>query len=115
MSLSPLRRLFIVLGLTLFAVPAAAQSGSISGRVTATDGGRPIAGARVEAIISGRTAGSATTDDSGQFRIANLPEGSYSVTVARIGYQLQRVDGVVVGTGMVTTDVAMSPIPSLLD
>ena len=115
MSPSPLRRLFIVLGLTLFAVPAAAQSGSITGRVTEADGGQPIAGARVEAIISGRTAGSATTDDTGQFRIVNLAEGAYSVSVARIGYQVQRVEGVLVGPGIVTADVGMSRIPSLLD
>lgn len=115
MSASRLRRLFIVLGLTLFAVPAAAQSGSITGRVTGGDGGRPIAGARVEASVSGKTAGSATTDDNGQFRIVNLAEGSYSVTAARIGYQVQRVEGVQVGTGIVTADVSMSPLPSILD
>ncbi len=115
MSASWLRRLFIVLGLTLFAVPAAAQSGSITGRVTGGDGGRPIAGARVEASVSGKTAGSATTDDNGQFRIVNLAEGSYSVTAARIGYQVQRVEGVQVGTGIVTADVSMSPLPSILD
>ena len=115
MSASRLRRLLIGLGLALVAVPAAAQSGSITGRVTEAEGGRPIAGARVEARISAATAGSATTDDSGQFRIVNLVEGSYSVTVARIGYQLQRVDGVQVGTGISTADVTMARIPSLLD
>ena len=115
MSASRLRRLFIVLGLTLFAVPAAAQSGSITGRVTAADGGRPIAGARVEARVSGKTAGTATTDDNGQFRIVNLAEGSYSVAAARIGYQMQRVEGVRVGTGIVTADVTMSRLPSILD
>ncbi|MEP6858057.1 MAG: TonB-dependent receptor [Gemmatimonadales bacterium] len=115
MSASPLRRLFIGLGLTLLAVPAAAQSGSITGRVTAAAGGRPIAGARVEASLSGATAGSATTDDTGQFRIVNLAEGSYSLTAARIGYQLQRVDGVQVGTGIVTADVTMPAIASMLE
>jgi len=115
MSASLLRRLFIVLGITLLAVPAAAQSGSIIGRVTEAASGRPIAGARVEASVSGRTAGSATTDDNGQFRIINLAEGSYSVTAARIGYHLQRVDGVQVGTGIVTADVTMPPLPSILD
>ncbi len=115
MSASRLRRLFIVLGLTLFAVPAAAQSGSITGRVTAADGGRPIAGARVEARVSATTAFSATTDDNGQFRIVNLAEGSYSVTATRIGYQMQRIEGVRVETGVVTADVTMSPIPSMLE
>jgi iron complex outermembrane receptor protein len=110
-----LRRLFIVLGLTLFAVPATAQSGSITGQVTGADGGRPIAGARVEARVSGKTAGSATTDDNGQFRIVNLAEGSYAVTATRIGYHVQRLEGVGVGTGIVTADVTMSRLPSILD
>jgi len=115
MSASLLRRLFIVLDLTLLAAPAAAQSASITGRVTAAAGGRPIAGARVEARVSGALAGSATSDDTGKFRIVNLGEGSYSVTVTRIGFQLQRIDGVQVGTGIVTTDVTMSPVPSQLE
>ncbi|MEO7822698.1 MAG: TonB-dependent receptor [Gemmatimonadaceae bacterium] len=115
MSASRFRRVFVVLGLALFAAPAAAQFGSITGRVTAADGGRPVAGARVEARISGTTAGSATTDDNGQFRIVNLAEGSYSVIATRIGYQVQRVDGVGVGTGIATADVTMSRIPSILD
>jgi iron complex outermembrane receptor protein len=116
MSASLLRRLFIVLGIMLLAAPAAAQSASIAGRVTAADGGRSIAGARVEARVSGGAlAGSATSDETGQFRIVNLGEGSYSVTVTRIGFQLQRIDGVQVGTGIVTTDVTMSPIPSQLE
>jgi len=115
MSVSLFRRLFIVLGLVLFAAPAAAQSGSITGRVIASDS-RPIAGARVEARqAGGALAGNATTDDTGQFRIVNLAEGSYSVTVTRIGYQLQRIDGVQVGTGIATTDVTMAPIASQLE
>lgn len=79
----------------------------MTGRVTAADGGQPIAGARVEATVSGRMAGSATTNESGQFRIVNLGEGLYSVTAARIGYQLQRVEGVRVETGIVTADFAL--------
>ena len=42
MPASLFRRLLVVLGLVLFAAPAAAQSGSITGRVIAADS-RPIA------------------------------------------------------------------------
>ncbi len=115
MPASRLRHLFIVLCLALCAAPALAQSGSITGRITAADGGRPIAGARVVAAISGSTAGSATTDDHGQFRIVNLADGTYSLTATRIGYQLQRRDGITVAGGAVTTDVAMAGLPSILD
>ena len=115
MSASRLRRLFIVLGLTLFAVPAAAQSGSITGRVTESEGGQPIAGARVEAMVAGRPTRTATTNDNGQFRIVDLAEGSYSVTATRIGYRMQRVEGIRVETGIVTADMALSTLPSILD
>ncbi len=115
MSASRLRRLFIVLGLTLFAAPAAAQSGSIAGRVTESDGGQPIAGARVEATVAGRPARTATTNDNGQFRIVDLTEGSYSVTATRIGYRLQRVEGIRVEAGIATADMALSALPSILD
>jgi outer membrane receptor for ferrienterochelin and colicins len=115
MSHSHFGRLFVVLALTLIASPVAAQSGSIAGRVTAADGGRPVAGARVEASSSGRTAGSTTAGDDGQFRIVNLAEGTYTVTVTRIGYQMQRVDGISVGAGIANANVTLSPLPSLLD
>jgi len=115
MPASRLRHVFIILGLALSSVPAAAQSGSIIGRITADDGGRGILGARVQASISGRIAGSATSGENGEYRIVNLSEGTYSVIVSRIGYQVRRVDGVGVGTGIVTTDVAMSPLASMLD
>ena len=111
MPASRLQRLFIILGLMLLAAPAAAQSGSITGRVTEAEGGRPVAGARIEARASGALAGGATTDESGQFRIINLPAGSYSLTAARIGYRFQRVDGVQVGTGIATADVACPRSP----
>jgi len=112
---SRLSRLFVVLALTLFAGSATAQSGSITGRITAADGGRPIAGARVEASLGGATAGNATTDENGQFRIVNLAEGTYIVTATRIGYQLRRLEAVQVGTGIATADLAMGGLASILD
>src|SRR5687767_3501147 len=115
MPASWLQRLFIILGLMFFAAPAAAQSGSITGRVTEAATGRPVAGARIEARATGALAGGATTDENGQFRIVNLPPGSYSLTAARIGYQFQRVEGVQVGTGIATADVTMPPLASILD
>ena len=115
MSTPWLLRFSIIVGITLSAIPAAAQSGSISGRVTAAGSGQPVAGARVEATASGRTGGTATTDENGQFRIANLTAGSYSLTVARIGYQLQRIDGIVVGPTTATIDVTMPLLGSILE
>ena len=107
-------RLFTVLGLLCIAVPAAAQSG-LTGRVTESGTGAPVVGARVQANTGGRTAGVATTSETGEYRISNLTAGSYDITITRIGYQLHKVTGVQVGTGFARTDVTMSLIPSQLD
>ena len=114
MRASSLKRLFTVLGLLCIAVPAAAQSG-LMGRVTEAGTGAPIVGARVQANAGGRTAGVATTNETGDYRIANLTAGSYDVTVTRIGYSMQRMSGVQVGTGFSTNNVTMSLIPSQLE
>lgn len=109
-----LKRLFTILGLLCIAVPAYAQSG-LTGRVTEAGTGSPIVGARVQANTGGRTVGVATTSETGEYRITNLTSGSYDLTVTRIGYTLQRVTGVQVGTGFATSNVTMTLIPSQLD
>ncbi len=109
-----LKRLSIVFGLLCIAVPAAAQSG-LMGRVTEAGTGAPVVGARVQANTGGRTAGVATTTETGEYRISNLTAGSYDVTVTRIGYTLNRMNGVRVGAGFATTNVTMSLIPSQLE
>lgn len=115
MPASRFRNLFFILGLALSSVSAAAQTGTITGRVTAADGGAVISGARVQASASGQIAGMSITGENGEYRIVNLPEGTYSVTAGRLGFQARRIDGIRVGTGIVTADVALSLAPSMLD
>jgi len=59
------------------------QGGTVAGRVTDAKTGQGVAGARV--TLQGTGLG-ALTNDSGGFRVANVPPGSYAVTVRRIGY-----------------------------
>jgi len=64
--------------------PALAQnSGTIAGKVTERQTQRPLTGAQVR--ILGGTRG-AVTDDSGSFRIVNVPPGTVQLSVVRIGY-----------------------------
>jgi hypothetical protein len=58
-------------------------TGSVAGRVTDARTGHGVPGARVS--LQGTSLGT-VTNDSGGFRIANVPPGSYVVTVRRIGY-----------------------------
>ncbi len=66
---------------------APAPTSRITGRVVATDSGRPVQRARVQIrareLPGGRVA---LTDDSGVFDFTALPAGRYTVSVSKIGY-----------------------------
>src|SRR5690348_8312197 len=71
----------------LAAVPALAQTGTISGRVTERVSGEPLAGATINATRGGG-GGAASTKSlaDGAYRLTNLAAGTYIVSVtARIG------------------------------
>jgi TonB-linked SusC/RagA family outer membrane protein len=62
---------------------AAAQQGTITGRVTDQAAGRPLAGARV--VLVGTSVASQTNAD-GRYRIADVRPGPVTVRVSAIGY-----------------------------
>lgn len=59
------------------------DTGLLKGKVTDSDDGHPLPGAHV--FIAEKSKGS-TTNFDGEFKIAGLPDGSYTVTVSYIGY-----------------------------
>ncbi|TME80751.1 MAG: hypothetical protein E6I43_13045, partial [Chloroflexi bacterium] len=75
----------------------APNPGTITGTVTDAGTGAPIAGATVS--YSG---GSTSTDGSGAYTLANVAEGSYSVTASATGYASQSRT-VTVGPGATAT------------
>ncbi len=101
----------------LSSVPALAQTGAISGRVTDSSGAQGISGARVQAISASNTASAATlTGQDGSYRMVNLQPGTYTVQVTRIGYQMRRVPNTnVTAGGTATVDVPMSVIVTQLN
>ncbi len=79
----------LVLAALLTGGPARAQApqGAVEGRVV-TDIGSPLAAAEVSlAFAAGGLARRAETDRSGLFRIPFLADGSYLISVRRIGYR----------------------------
>lgn len=78
-----LKATFLLLVLSVCAAPASAQQGSLSGSVVDTDTGEPLPGANLSVI---GTARGTTTDVSGDFRISDIPPGSYSLQVSFVGY-----------------------------
>ncbi len=107
-------RLFMAGVISLaFAGPALAQnSGTIAGKVTERQTQRPLAGAQVR--ILGGTRG-AVTDDSGSFRIPNVPVGAVQLSATRIGYGPQSRSIVVTSGSTVTANFELSPAATTLD
>ena len=72
----------MALALLLGAVPAVAQTRTITGTVTDAETGQPLEGARVS--VRG-TALSTTTGAGGRFTLGNVPDGNIVVSIRRIG------------------------------
>lgn len=110
------RRLSVFAALCAFAGSVEAQTGSITGKVTDAEGASPVVGARITAVSGLRTAATVISGDNGSFRLTGLAEGTYSVSVTRIGFQAKRVDGVSVsGSGSATVNFAMTEISTRLN
>jgi TonB-linked SusC/RagA family outer membrane protein len=79
---------------------ARAQNGRITGMVTDSAAGMPIAGVTI-AVNGTRYAG--ITADDGRFIISNVPPGTYALEARRLGYAPVTRAGVVVTAGQATT------------
>ena len=82
--------------LMLLPASALAQQGQITGTVRDSSGG-VVPGVLVEATSPAliEKVRSATSDSSGQYRITNLPVGTYSVTFTLEGFSKQQQNNVV--------------------
>ncbi|MBV9109945.1 MAG: carboxypeptidase regulatory-like domain-containing protein, partial [Gemmatimonadetes bacterium] len=96
--------------LVLTALPALAQQdGGVSGTVRDPATGRPVAGAHVDAVApDGRVVGSTTTDAQGNFRLANLRPGHYSVVIKNEGGSESKLDAVIAAGQTATVNVQIS-------
>ena len=110
-------RAALTLSALLLAPELFAQGGTITGRVTNSEGAQPITGARVQAVSSdGQIAASVLSREDGGYRIVNLTPGTYQVVVSRLGFALRRMPNVTVTAGAeATVDVAMSQVVTELN
>lgn len=91
---------FLLLFSLFFTSLAFAQKGSITGKVVNEKTGESLYGIAV--IIDGSTRGS-VTDFDGVYAIKDLPPGTYTLTVAGIGYVKKSIPDVKVNEGSITT------------
>jgi outer membrane receptor for ferrienterochelin and colicins len=104
--------LFLV-ALVPLCLPAQQPTGAIAGVVTDQSG--PIAGANVS-VQGGVTTRETLANESGAYRVGDLPPGTYTVRVRSLGYGLVVLNGVVVEAGGVRTlDVTMEAIATRLN
>lgn len=96
------------------AVPAAAQQGLLTGRVTDAASGLPVDAVQVQ-VLGGPQSTGGLSDVSGVYRV-QLPAGTYSVVVERVGYRAERFVGIRVPGGQTTTlDITITSMALALD
>jgi iron complex outermembrane receptor protein len=96
-----MRRVLLVT-LTLISMCSAilAAGGSIAGRVTRRGDAEVLVGVNI--LLEGSVRGT-TTNSRGEFRIANVPQGKYSLVFSLVGYQRQIHSDISVEDGRETT------------
>jgi TonB-linked SusC/RagA family outer membrane protein len=101
------RAIVFALSILTLAAPAAAQTGQITGTVSDSVTGQPVANADV--IVVGTTHRARTRDD-GTYAIVGIAPGSYVIEVRRLGYQpLRRAAVAVPSGGAATVDFRLAP------
>lgn len=95
----------------LVSAPLAAQGGAIVGKVTDAATGRAVENAQVGAALAGGQQYGAVTGADGSYRIANLPNGTYTVTVRALGYERKTMTNVRPGQ---TVDLALTQATTTL-
>ncbi|MEL7170606.1 MAG: carboxypeptidase-like regulatory domain-containing protein, partial [Bacteroidota bacterium] len=102
-------RSLLLLSALLLSPALLAQTGIIAGTVVEEGTGQTLPGVNV--VIDGTTQGSSTSLD-GDYRIASVAPGTYTLVFTYIGFTTQRVTGVEVTAGDVTTvDLVMGEEP----
>lgn len=77
--------------------------GTISGKVTKSDGTTAVQGATITILQGATNAATATTDSSGNYSVASLSAGSYTVQASAANYTTQTQNGIAVSAGNTTT------------
>lgn len=92
------------------------QADAITGAVTDSATGSPVAGARIEALgAGGVVAAAARTDFRGRFRLTGLAAQRYTIVFTRLGYARRRVEDIAPGAprlviAMVSVAVGIDPL-----
>ncbi len=93
--------LFLILISAVFA-----QTGSLSGIVTNKETGKFLEGANIKLNNS---AFSTTTNKNGEFRIEEIPEGKYVLSISFVGYENKNIDMMIISGMTLEVETALTP------
>jgi TonB-linked SusC/RagA family outer membrane protein len=96
----------------LFAAPAFAQQGSVSGQITDRTTNQPIPSARLQVTQTGKVV---AVRFDGRYTVADLPPGSYDLRVIAVGYGAERKAVTVAAGQTATLDFALNPVPYTIE
>jgi len=96
--------------LALLAAAPIGQSGTVTGTVTDSATGSPLAGAKV--TLSGAADREVTTGADGKFS-TTVPTGDYTIIVSLFGYTSRTVTATVTTNATTTVNVALDAIPKV--
>jgi|KBSSwiStaDraftv2_1062776.scaffolds.fasta_scaffold07968_4 TonB-linked SusC/RagA family outer membrane protein len=99
----------VLLGL---AAPAAAQSGSITGRVTDRASTQPIQAARLQISQTGQVV---NVRPDGRYTFTTVAPGTYDVRVIAVGYAAEKKTATVAAGETATIDFALDVVPFTLE
>ncbi|MER3523732.1 MAG: hypothetical protein C4326_06595 [Ignavibacteria bacterium] len=102
------RRVLFILLCTLSSIRLAyTQGGTLTGRITSKADNEPLVGVNV--LLKGTLRG-ATSDSRGEYKIANIPPGDYTVIFSLVGFERATHTNVRIEAGaVVQLDVALTP------
>lgn len=101
----------------LVLAPGEAQTGSLSGRVSNADGGKPLGGAAIRVQLpNGAVIASGSTRSDGSYQVNEVAPGSYLVKIAAVGFTPREFPGTAIRAGASTTlDAALSLLAMRLE
>jgi hypothetical protein len=99
------KKITSVVGALLISIAAFAQTGVIKGRVVDAQSDEDIPFANIALISDGEIISGSVTDGQGSFKIDNIKEGNYIVSVSFLGYQAKEIDDVSISSNVRTVNL----------
>src|SRR5829696_1673316 len=91
-------RILVVLAMMGLVTPLRAQTASLTGRIINREG-KPVTGATIEARTGATIVATATSDETGNYRLTVPQAGTYLVRARKLGFARTERDNLSIGAG----------------